>query len=151
METRTIYKPLTVTEGQIPRAEKMAEAVKRMNMVKMFAPYVDRFRRSGIVCRSEAPFGALYDVSGDELKALREFEAEQHALVYMVVRCYAAFGRMDSYMYVSDNKDDWASDRQDLKEGIVFTYTVNYDAPDCSEFGSIGFKMGAGAGPVRTA
>ena len=129
--------------------EKKAEAIRRMKMLGIFPETIKQFE-AGYVSRSEPPFGAYYWVEGEELEALRKFEEEHDCLVYTVVRSYTSIGMMDSYLFVSDCKDDWDSDREDLGEGYAFSYTVNYDAPDCSEFGTIGIKLSVAAGLVRT-
>lgn len=131
--------------------EKKTEAISRMKTLGIFPETIKQFEKGDYVSRSEPPFGAYYWVEGDELDALRKFEQAHNCLVYTVVRAYTSIGMMDSYLFVSDCKDDWDSDRDDLKEGYAFSYTVNYDAPDCSEFGTIGIKLAAAAGLVRTA
>ena len=130
--------------------EKKAEAISRMKMLGIYPETIKQFE-AGHVSRSEPPFGAYYWVEGKELEALRKFEEEHDCLVYTVVRSYTSIGTMDSYLYVSDCKDDWELDRDDLKEGYAFTYTINHDAPDCSEFGTIGIKLNIAAGLTRTA
>lgn len=130
--------------------EKKAEAIRRMKMLGIFPETIKQFE-AGYVSRSEPPFGAYYWVEGEELEALRKFEKENDCLVYTVVRSYTSIGMMDSYLFVGNDRGEWELDNDDLKEGYAFTCTINYDAPDCSEFGTIGFKLGAAAGLVRTA
>ncbi len=130
--------------------EKKVEALERMKMLKIFPETVKQFKNDGLISISEPPVGAFFWVEDEKLKAIREFEEKHNALVYMVVRTYTTYGKMDSYLFVSDYKEEWEMDREDLAEGIVFTYTVNYDMPDCSEFGSIGIERTVGAGLKRT-
>ena len=130
--------------------EKKAEAIRRMKMLGIFPETIKQFE-AGYVSRSEPPFGAYYWVEGEELEALRKFEEEHDCLVYTVVRSYTSIGLMDSYLFVGDDVEEWELDRDDLENGYAFTYTVNHDAPDCSEYGTIGIKLAAAAGLVRTA
>ena len=129
--------------------EKKAEAIRRMKMLGIFPETIKQFD-AGYVSRSEPPFGAYYWVEGEELEALRKFEEEHDYLVYMVVRSYTSIGMMDSYLFVGDDVEEWELDRDDLKDGYAFSYTVNHNAPDCSEFGTIGIKLSVAAGLVRT-
>nr|DAG11195.1 MAG TPA: hypothetical protein [Caudoviricetes sp.] len=129
--------------------EKKTEAIRRMKMLGIFPETIKQFE-AGYVSRSEPPFGAYYWVEGEELEALRKFEEEHDCLVYTVVRSYTSIGMMDSYLFVGDDVEEWELDRDDLKDGYAFSYTVNYDAPDCSEFGTIGIKLSVAAGLVRT-
>lgn len=129
--------------------EKKAEAIRRMKMLGIFPETIKQFE-AGYVSRSEPPFGAYYWVEGEELEALRKFEEEHDCLVYTVVRSYTSIGMMDSYLFVGDDVEEWELDRDDLKEWYAFSYTVNHNAPDCSEFGTIGIKLSVAAGLVRT-
>lgn len=129
--------------------EKKAEAIRRMKMLGIFPETIKQFE-AGYVSRSEPPFGAYYWVEGEELEALRKFEEEHDCLVYTVVRSYTSIGMMDSYLFVGDGVEEWELDRDDLENGYAFTYTVNYDAPDCSEYGTIGINLSVAAGLVRT-
>lgn len=129
--------------------EKKTEAIRRMKMLGIFPETIKQFE-AGYVSRSEQPFGAYYWVEGEELEALRKFEEEHDCLVYTVVRSYTSIGMMDSYLFVGDDVEEWELDRDNLKDGYAFSYTVNYDAPDCSEFGTIGIKLSVAAGLVRT-
>lgn len=129
--------------------EKKAEAIRRMKMLGIFPETIKQFE-AGYVSRSEPPFGAYYWVEGEELEALRKFEEEHDCLVYTVVRSYTSIGMMDGYLFVGDDVEEWELDRDDLKDGYAFSYTVNHNAPDCSEFGTIGIKLSVAAGLVRT-
>ena len=129
--------------------EKKAEAIRRMKMLGIFPETIKQFE-AGYVSRSEPPFGAYYWVEGEELEALRKFEEEHDCLVYTVVRSYTSIGMMDSYLFVGDDVEEWELDRDDLKDGYAFSYTVNHNAPDCSEFGTIGIKLSVAAGLVQT-
>ena len=136
---------------KVSMEEKKAEALERMKMFGYWGNAREVFRRSDKVFVNEPPFGAVYEMEDDVAKSVAEFESKHDALVYIIVRSFMELGVCDSYLYVGDDKDDWEYDREDIKFGCPFTYTVNKDAPECSEFGSIGVKLGAGAGLVRTA
>ena len=135
----------------IARGEKKVEALERMKKLGYWGQAREAFRRRDKVFVNEPPFGAVYDLSDEEAKSVKEFEEKYNALVYMVIRTPMTFGLCDSYLYVSDYKDEWDMDNADLGYGVAMSYTVNHDAPECSEFGSIGIRLGAGAGIVRVA
>ena len=136
---------------KISREEKKLEAIKRMEKIHYWKQAKEKFRRNDKIFVNEPPFGAVYELDPVIKEEVEKFEAEHDALVYMVVRAFTAFGMMDSLLFVGDNADEWEMDNEDLSNGYAFTYTINHDAPDCSEFGSIGFRLGAGAGLVRVA
>lgn len=136
---------------KISPQEKKVEAIRRMERMGVYNETILQFK-DGHISYSQPPFGAFYWVDGEELEAIRAFEQKHNALVYMVVRCdFGDLGVMDSYLYVEDEQDEWGFFDDDIKHNIAFTYTVSYADPDCSEFGSIGIKMGLAGGPVRTA
>ena len=99
-----------------------------------------QFKEDDIVMVSEAPMGGLYWLSDEEKEMVKQFEQENNALVYIVVRAFTNLGKMDSLLYISDYEEEWEMENEDINEGYVFSYTINHDMPDCSEFGSIGVK-----------
>ena len=135
----------------VSRELKKEEAIKRMEKMHYWKQAKEAFRRKNKIFVNEPPFGAVYDPEPELAKTIKEFEEEHNALVYMVVRAFTTFGKMDSLLYVSDYEEEWEMDNEDLRYGYVMTYTINFDAPDCSEFGSIGIRLGSGAGLVRVA
>ncbi len=128
--------------------EKRHEAIKRMKMLKIYPATIKQFER-GKVSRSEPPLGAFYWVEGKELEQIQKFEAEYNALVYLVVRAYTDFGILDSYLYVSDHKDEWEDDINRLEHLYPFTYTKNQTEELFDDFGTIGIELTAAAGLIR--
>ena len=135
---------------QISRERKIEEAVRRMKTLGIIDDAISQFQKDGTVMVSEPPFGALYTIDEEQKKLVEEFEKEHNAVVYMVVKCYSAIGKMDSFLYVSDYEEEWEMDNSDVSDGYPTTYTHNYDAPYCSEFGAIGVRQSLG-GLLRTA
>lgn len=135
----------------ISRAEKKAEAISRMKMLGYYGPAKEKFRRSNKVLVNEPPFGGVYDPEDSVQAAIEEFENRTNGLVYLVCRVAMEFGIYDSFLYVSDNAEEWEDDRLDLRHGEAFTYTVNKNDTHDGEFGYIGIKRGLGAGIVRVA
>lgn len=130
--------------------EKKAEAVARMKALGIFPQTIKQFEKEGYVSISEPPFGAFYWAEGEDLRRIREFEECQNALVYVVIRAFTEFGKMDSYLFVSDYREEWESDRVGCETGEVLAYCYNHDMPDCSEMGYIGIELTPAAGLRRT-
>ena len=128
---------------------KKKEAVERMKLLGIFEPTIEQFRDEGLVSISEPPLGAFYWAEGEDLERIREFEKEHNALVYVVVRSFTSLGKMDSYLFVSDDTEEWEGDRMGCKDGEVFAYVYNHDIPSYSEFGYIGVKRTVAAGLAR--
>lgn len=124
----------------ITREMKKEEAIKRMKALGIIDDTIKQFKNDDVVMVTEPPLGGLYWCSDEEKEMVRKFEEEHNALVYMVVRAFTQFGKMDSLLYVSDWQEEWEYENEDLKDGYVMSYTINHDMPDCSEFGSIAVK-----------
>lgn len=130
--------------------EKRAEAIKRMKAFGFFSDTVKLFEKNGTPLSSEPPWGAFYALNDQQKAAVHEFEEEYGGLVYSVIRSFhQELGVIDNLLYVSDEKDEWPMDWDDIENMCPCVYSVNYNTPEFSEFGSIGVKMGAGAGLIR--
>ena len=140
-------------EAMIPVEEKKTEAIRRMKKLNYFSQSINAFRRSGYVMINEPPFGAHYYTHDDVnlQKKIKEFEEENNALVYAVVRAFTTLGQMDSLLFVEDYREEWEYFDEDVKYGTVMSCTINWDDDRCSEFGSIGFKNTIAGGLQRTA
>lgn len=124
----------------ISREEKKIEAINRMKMMKIIPDAIKQFKKDDRIMVSEPPIGGLYYIEPELQEFVNNFEKENDALVFLVVRAFTNFGKMDSLLFVSDYKEEWEMDRDDIRDNICMSYTINYDMPDYSEFGSIGYK-----------
>lgn len=129
--------------------EKKKEAVSRMKSMKMFPEVIKQFSEDGLVMKTEGCLGGCYYLNDEQKKRVSDFEKKHNALVYHVIMAHTTDGIMESYIYVSDNKEDWASDHDDMNNRRLFAYNYVYDDPICSEFGAIGYRLSPGAGLQR--
>ena len=125
------------------------EAIKRMKTLKLHENVVREFTEDGKLNLSEG-YGALYWLDDKQQAYVDAFEQKYKALVYHVLHNITEFGELLAFLYVSNEKEEWQYDRDDLKEGYACAYVENLDEPSFSEFGSIGVKPQFG-GVVRTA
>ena len=121
--------------------EKKIEAIKRMNYLQLMPEAIEKYK-NGEVLTSEY-FGILYDVNTETKKLIKEFEEKNEAMVYHVIKGTYDFGNgekmiMDSLLYISDEKEEWKYDRNDMKHGYIMSYVYNETYPDLSEFGTVG-------------
>ena len=121
----------------IPIDIKKQEAIKRMKTLDIFTETIRQFKNEDLVSYSEPPLGANYWLDDEQKKIVKEFEEEYNALVYFVVRSYTQFGKLDTMLYVSDHKEEWEMDREDIECGYTYAYVYNYDIPEYSEIGSV--------------
>jgi len=130
--------------------EKKAEALKRIKALRLHPNVAKEFEKDGTINFSEPPLGGLFWATDEDMERIRDFEARYDVLVYTGIRSYTNIGKMDSYLFVSDHKEEWATDNDDLKNDEVLAYVYNRDMPDCSEMGYIGIKSLITGGLVRT-
>ena len=132
----------------VSREIKKVEAIKRMKAMNIYSDAIKQFKNADIVMVSEPPLGGLFWLNDEEKEMVSKFEQENNALVYLVVRSFTNLGIMDNIFYVSDYQDEWFMDNADLDENYACVYVINYDMPDCSEFGTIAWKS-VGGGVLR--
>ena len=130
------------------REEQKQEAIARMRYLKLYPQVIKEFEKEELVNYSRG--GILYWVEGELYDLMREFEKKHHVMVYHIIENYTDFGRLLSFLYVSESKDEWEYDRNDLTEGYALAYVKNMEDDMCSEFGSIFIENRYG-GLVRTA
>lgn len=134
----------------ITKDEKKVEAIKRMKALGIFPQTIQQFECEDYISISEPPFGAFYWAGGEDLQRIRDFEEQSNGLVYLVVRSYTKIGRMDSYLFVSDYREEWEMEQEDLKNGEPLCYVCNLEIPEYSEYGCIGIERTVAAGLQRT-
>ena len=133
---------------KVSREIKKEEAIKRMKTMNIYSDAIKQFKNADIVMVSEPPLGGLFWLNDEEKEMVSKFEQENNALVYLVVRSFTNLGIMDNIFYVSDYQDEWFMDNADIDEHYACVYVINYDMPNCSEFGTIAWKS-VGGGVLR--
>ena len=132
--------------------KQIKEALYRMYSLRLMKQVIQDFINEKKIYYSErldSRFNAiLYWVSNDKNleKKINEFENRTGSLVYHVQLLHTTIGDMYSFLYVSNNPDDWENDREDLRNQQCFVYVWN---GDIEEYGTIGIKSSLG-GVVRT-
>ncbi len=130
------------------RHEQKIEAIKRMNALNLMDDVITEFEQDNTLYRSEYG-GILYWLTDDQKAMASAFEQKHNTTVYQIICNETEFGSLISLLYVSAHMDEWGYDNEDIKDNIAVAYVLNLDAPECSEFGSIGIKPRIG-GLVRT-
>ena len=135
---------------------KREEAIKRLEILKTkglkYLPAIKCFKDGkdiGLFENQGFMKSIYYQVklnTGDKgfydklYSKIQEFEKLYNSLVYLVLVSHSSFGTLCDLFYVSDQKNEWESDREDLKEGYSYIYCYNMDDDLCSEIGEIEFK-----------
>lgn len=122
---------------KISREEKLKEALKRMKQLNLHPNVLNELEKENKLNYSDR-FGALYWIEDDVLlEKIKWFEDKYNTLVYHVIKTYTNIGTLYSFLYVSDNEDEWEMDKADLSLNSPYAYVFNYKDSFCSEIGSI--------------
>ena len=132
------------------------EAVARMKILKLHENPIKEFKKEGKLNYSDFQ-GYLFWLEEDTASrvpkevfdALHSFEERTGCLVYHVVQSFTEVGTMWSFLYVGKDTDEWAFEREDLENGLLYAYVYNSTYPELSELGSIMVKPRWG-GLIRT-
>lgn len=132
---------MSYEKERITREEKMAEAIRRMEVMGITETGRQRFLEDGLIpcfITGDHLSGAFYNpVPHDRILRL---EKEHNMLIYCIFISFTEFGTLEAYAFVSDYKEEWEGDNLDLKDGYVLTWVENLTYPECSEFGSIAIE-----------
>lgn len=127
--------------------EVRKETLERMKKLN-FHPNVLSDFNEGTINKLEL-IGILYWLNDEEIKAVREFEAENESIVYHVIHQFTNIGELYSFLYVKLDDEEWEMDNEGLKQREVLAYVWNKTTPEFSELGYIGIRPQFG-GLVRT-
>lgn len=97
--------------------------------------------------------GSIDTISYDKAyeQAVKKFETKHpDYLVYHAIESITAQGKLLSLLYVSDEIEDWESERLQ-SDNFIMSYVLNLDNPELAEFGFIGIDTFEKSGAlVRT-
>lgn len=124
---------------------KKEAAIKFMEELDIYKPYIEEFKENGRVCLFEN-YGGYYLSSDSELyKKYTALESKYNCLVYAVTREYTQIGEMFSFLIVTNYSSEWKTLLTGSKpEHIAFAYVWNKSDDILSEFGSIGLHSFGG-------
>lgn len=120
------------------KIERKEKAIKLMEKLDIFKPYIKGFKNNDEVCFYEN-FGGFWAWQDEELNnKIKEIENKYNCTVYAVTHEYTSFGELYDFLIVTDYKEEW--DTLLLKFGRshqAFAYVWNKSDEDMSEFGTI--------------
>lgn len=124
------------------------EAIARLISLNLHPKAINEFKDEGKLNLSLKGF--LYWLDESQLERVHQFEEETGCMVYHVIHNHMTIGEMLTFLYVSNNPEEWEMERNDLAIEIPIAYVVNLDHDICSEFGSVRIQKSFG-GLIRTA
>ena len=127
--------------------KQKTEAVSRLKLMGVREDVRRKFEEDGIVmlCVSEQ----YRPVDEETAEAIREFEREHDATVFLAVRMFAFVADLDALLFIGKYEEEWESQQNDLRDGYAMSYCINRDYPECSEMGDIAFRVTKDGAIVR--
>lgn len=123
------------------REEKRMEAVARMEQLGLLKSTIRIFQDYKMVPKFRDGDWSFRSYRRPNEHMIDAFEKEYDALVYAVINTPLKGGGMHrALLFVSDEQEEWVMDRADIFANTIMAYVCNIDAPECSEFGSIGIE-----------
>lgn len=131
------------------RQLQKAEAIKRLELLKLLPNVITDFKNNDTVYYSERQNkifdGILYWISNNEdyERLVKEFEENYDALVYHAQLTRFSYGLCLSMLFVSKYQEEWKMEREAITnpyDGVIdtYAYVANLNEPDFSEIGRIG-------------
>lgn len=131
------------------RQLQKAEAIKRLELLKLLPNVITDFKNNDTVYYSERQNkifdGILYWISNNEdyERLVKEFEENYDALVYHAQLTRFSYGLCLSMLFVSKYQEEWEMEREAITnpyDGAIdtYAYVANLNEPDFSEIGRIG-------------
>lgn len=108
------------------------EIIDRMKLLHLHTNVINEFKNESKLNMSVSPLGILYWLIDDEIQMVKKFEQEhQDLIVYHILKTFTRdFGTVYDLLYISNDEELWKTDREDLKEGLVMSFTVTA-FPEC--------------------
>lgn len=135
----------------VTNEDKKIEALKRIKELRLHPNVAKGFENSNLINFSVPPLGGLFWATEEDKERIKKFENEHNALVYTGIRSYTTIGQLDSYLFVSDYKEEWDMDNEGIRNGDILAYVYNHAAPDFSEIGYISIETLPSGGLLRVA
>lgn len=129
----------TKTEIKDEAINRIKTLIERCNLNPNVLKYFNEGKAYYSYLTANGFMGSIDTISYDKNyeKAVRDFEKKHpDCLVYHAIESITTHGKLLSLLYVSDDKEEWQSERLESNNSIM-SYVFNLDNPDLSEFGYI--------------
>lgn len=119
-----------------------------MKILNLHKKVIKELREEDKLNKSEGSLGALYYLNEKEQLMVKNYESTRKVLVYHIIHSFSNLGETYDLLYITQYKEDWNAEKEDLKNGYALSRTEVIDFPPNSESGIIGIESRNG-GIVR--
>lgn len=88
-------------------AEKKAEAVARMKMLRLYPDVIREFESNRSIMCFDGSLGIAMKLGKKEMQQVRKLEEDKDILVYAILYGEYNIGNMAACLYVSSNQHEW--------------------------------------------
>ena len=121
------------------------QAVKYLNQLGIYAPYVKGFEERDQVCFYERYAGYWADQEPEVYNKMKAIEKEFNCTVYAITHEMMFFGECYSFLIVTNYKEEWKTLlRSNKNKHQAFAYVWNKSDDWCSELGTITVQSALG-------
>ena len=127
------------------KEQRKEQAIKLMEQLKIYKPYIDGFKKNDQVCFFES-YGGYWVYQEPELfEKIKYLEEKHNCTVYAVTHEFLEFGECFDFLLVTDYVEEWDTLVCPGEGGsYVFSYVWNKTDDWCSEFGIVGITSFGG-------
>lgn len=102
------------------------EIIDRMKLLHLHPNVINEFKNESKLNMSVSPLGILYWLTEDEMQMVKNFEQEhQDLVVYHILKTFTRdFGIVYDLLYVSNDEEEWETDRENIKDDLVMSRTL---------------------------
>lgn len=139
-----------MTNEYLTKEEQKEIAIKRLQQLKIYKPYINSFKAKKQTVTVFENFGGFWATAdngfGELEEAIKKFEAETGSMVYAVTHEFAEFGECYSMLCVSKYREDEMQIELNQHNTVfyAFSWVWNKDNEWCSEYGTIGVQSAFG-------
>ena len=127
------------------REQRKEQAVKLMQKLDIYKPYINGFKQSNKVCFFENFGGFWVDQEPEIEKKMKEIEKEYDCTVYAITHEYTSIGEFYDFLIVSQDDEEWEDLVEEYQNDYAaYAYVWNKSDDWCSEFGTIVVKRFGG-------
>ena len=127
------------------KQQRKEQAIKYLNQLDIYKPYVDGFEKHDHVCIFERYAGFWVYQYPEIEKQMKAIEKEYGCTVYAITHEWTQFGECYSFLIVTKYKEEWKTLlRSDKNKHIAFAYVWNKTDEWCSEFGCVSIQSAFG-------
>ena len=99
--------------------EKKIEAIKALEKLGIYTPYIEEFKRDNTICYFEGYAGFWAYQDEELMKKVKEIENKYNCMVYAITHEITSFGEIYDFLIITDYKEEWS----DLVEKVdVWVY-----------------------------